>query len=622
MSFAQTTINQPGTNTVSVAELNLSDGTAGQAIVTDGNGTISFADVGIDGIVSSADATAITIDSNENVGIGISSPSSYANDDNSLAVLGQVRIQGVTNTASVPILALRDTNSGLFAPDTNTIAISTGAGERLRIDSSGDVHLRGGNQMTNALSWYNSIGPYELASIENVSHPSYNDSGGLVFKTAGLSNSGMAERMRIDSSGNVGIAAVPSGEAAAAHVVRLGDQVCIGEYDDGSNPEQFNLFHNSDSSETYIETGTASVIQQRAGEIIFKNAASGSAGAAITFSERMRIDSSGDITMSGTGSVKIPSGTTAQRPSSPTAGMARYNTTENYVEYYNGNAWLPTSQTGVVAAGGTESNVTISGIVYKLHTFTSSGTLTVSSGGEFEYLVIAGGGGGGCGTAGGGGAGGYRTNVSGQSSGGGASAEGTAELSAGSHTITIGAGGAGAITSTSDATNGGNTSIGSIVQSTGGGAGGEGNPNNTRRAGQPGGSGGGAWEYSGDTGGAGSGTAGQGYAGGAYALTGGAGGGGAGGTAGTHPTNVQNSDGGPGVSSNINGTATGRAGGGGGGLSGQSSASDGGGAGANGSATGSSGTANTGGGGGGGWAYASGNGGSGGSGLVIIRYRI
>jgi len=45
MSFAQTTINTPTANSVSVAELNLSDGTAGQFITTDGNGTISFASV-------------------------------------------------------------------------------------------------------------------------------------------------------------------------------------------------------------------------------------------------------------------------------------------------------------------------------------------------------------------------------------------------------------------------------------------------------------------------------------------------------------------------------------------------------------------------------------------------
>jgi hypothetical protein len=545
MSFAQTTINTPTANSVSVAELNLSDGTAGQAIVTDGNGTISFASVGVSGIVSSADATAITIDSSEKVGLN-KVPSTWHLD---------------VNSSDVYVASFDGSND-------NGVTINSDT-------DSGDI-----------IGYSNSTSTYNPLNIRGATGV------GLYIDTSnsvGIGTDSLSQKLHVSSAGAVTRALIENTNNAAAGA---GIQMLVK------------------SGGTTVSNGT--IRMDNADNMQFFNIAG----------ERMRIDSSGDITMSGTGSVKIPSGTTAQRPSSPTAGMVRYNTTEDYVEYYNGNAWLPTSQTGVVAAGGTESNVTISGIVYKLHTFTSSGTLTVSSGGEFEYLVIAGGGGGGCGTAGGGGAGGYRTNVSGQSSGGGASAEGTAELSAGSHTITIGAGGAGAITSTSDATNGGNTSIGSIVQSTGGGAGGEGNPNNTRRAGQPGGSGGGAWEYSGDTGGPGSGTAGQGYAGGAYALTGGAGGGGAGGTAGTHPTNVQNSDGGPGVSSNINGTATGRAGGGGGGLSGQSSASDGGGAGANGSATGSSGTANTGGGGGGGWAYASGNGGSGGSGLVIIRYRI
>jgi len=63
---------------------------------------------------------------------------------------------------------------------------------------------------------------------------------------------------------------------------------------------------------------------------------------------------------------------------------------------------------------------------------------------DFEYLVIAGGGGGGSYNAGGGGAGGYRSNVSGESSGGGASAESLFRaISADSYTITVGAGGAG-----------------------------------------------------------------------------------------------------------------------------------------------------------------------------------
>ena len=45
--------------------------------------------------------------------------------------------------------------------------------------------------------------------------------------------------------------------------------------------------------------------------------------------------------------VKLPSGTTAQRPSSPEKGYSRYNTTDNKLEYWNGAIWqqLP----GVVA---------------------------------------------------------------------------------------------------------------------------------------------------------------------------------------------------------------------------------------------------------------------------------
>ena len=58
-----------GTLTASGLVYPTSDGTNGQVLTTDGAGNLSFADSagGVDGIVSSADATAITIDSSENV---------------------------------------------------------------------------------------------------------------------------------------------------------------------------------------------------------------------------------------------------------------------------------------------------------------------------------------------------------------------------------------------------------------------------------------------------------------------------------------------------------------------------------------------------------------------------
>ena len=56
-------------NSVGIDALNVTDGTNGQALVTDGSGGLSFASVGVSGIDSSADATAITIDSSENIGM-------------------------------------------------------------------------------------------------------------------------------------------------------------------------------------------------------------------------------------------------------------------------------------------------------------------------------------------------------------------------------------------------------------------------------------------------------------------------------------------------------------------------------------------------------------------------
>ena len=109
---------------------------------------------------------------------------------------------------------------------------------------------------------------------------------------------------------------------------------------------------------------------------------------------------------------------------------------------------------------------------YKVHSFTTVGTDTfqVTAGsGNVEYLVVAGGGGGGLRYAGGGGAGGYRTNVSGATSGGGASAESSYTVTAQDYEITVGSGGI-------EGTNGTLSKInpltsGTIITSIGGGAG-------------------------------------------------------------------------------------------------------------------------------------------------------
>lgn len=290
------------------------------------------------------------------------------------------------------------------------------------------------------------------------------------------------------------------------------------------------------------------------------------------------------------------------------------------------------------ASGGT---ITTSGD-YKIHTFTSSGTFTVSSvgntagsGSTVSYTVVAGGGAGGVpnsGGGGGGGAGGYReSKVSGDpytASPPAASGGLTISASPGSYPVTIGAGAATNPRSggSSGAGASGNNSIFSSITSTGGGGG---DHNGT---GASGGSGGGNGYGGPGTGGAGNTppvSPSQGSSGGGYTSGNGGGGGGgatqAGQNAGPAGTTV-GGYGGQGAQSSINGSATYRAGGGGGSSNdtgGVGGDGGGGGAAASPSDTGTSGTANTGGGGGGTYSTGGGarTGGGGGSGVVIIRYK-
>ena len=59
--------------------------------------------------------------------------------------------------------------------------------------------------------------------------------------------------------------------------------------------------------------------------------------------ERLRIASDGKLSVAGTGAIKIPVGTTGQRPGSSVAGDIRYNSSNSTLEFYTGSAWVGTN---------------------------------------------------------------------------------------------------------------------------------------------------------------------------------------------------------------------------------------------------------------------------------------
>jgi hypothetical protein len=341
---------------------------------------------------------------------------------------------------------------------------------------------------------------------------------------------------------------------------------------------------------------------------------------------------SGFVGTSGTGALTVPTGTTAQQPSTGlVAGMIRFNSDLNRLEFWDGTSWNTVSgYNAVEATGGTQTDVTDSGVKYRVHTFSTVGTsnFVVTNGGEVEYLIVAGGGGGGGRYhSGGGGAGGVIQHKG-------------FSVTPQTYSVVVGDGGGAGLalpTASQPGNNGGNSST--FGQTALGGGGGGSNGGAAVADGKSGGSGGGGSGWSGDaTTPGGSGTPGQGFRGGngCAVLSGsnervGGGGGGASsrGVEGVRGSTYGPGHGGDGIPSTISGTLEYYGGGGGGGGMASYSMTNmglggkgGGGRGSNrGSPAETPGENGKGGGGGG--SDNSNNGlGNGGSGIVIVRYRI
>jgi len=141
---------------------------------------------------------------------------------------GTTGISGVDGSAGTPAVQGTDTNTGVFYPAADTVGVSTGGSERVRVDSSGNVGIGTTNTTDQRLKVKQSADT-GASSFSFKVEANANDTGLYIgYRGAGAATAADtcaitatygstgafkpmtfltsdAERMRIDSSGNVGI---------------------------------------------------------------------------------------------------------------------------------------------------------------------------------------------------------------------------------------------------------------------------------------------------------------------------------------------------------------------------------------------------------------------------------
>jgi hypothetical protein len=213
------------------------------------------------------------------LGIGTSSPVSK------LTVLGAGTINAPETTTTGGSI-----QTASYGITTRTGNLELGATDALAANIGGSLTFSARYSGTNATWVTGKIGAYRDSATSGVA------SSYLAFATT-TGAGDLTERMRLDSSGNLGLGVTPSAWTDYK-AIQLGGGA-IASY---TGNAFFEFYQNTfwDGAAKYVNNGFASNYQQTSGQHRWLTAPSGTAGNAISFTQAMTLDASGNLVVGDT----------------------------------------------------------------------------------------------------------------------------------------------------------------------------------------------------------------------------------------------------------------------------------------------------------------------------------